>query len=1114
MLAALSLAPMAVSAQTYTAPTATQVDQLVSGILTGQNSYGWDPKYTGILINWRQDIPTQVNCGGANVCDTQPNSTRHDSINDIRDLQHLYWYEYRHPGDATFVPAINGIEATTRSEWGTSSLDKGWVYGIMLRLSQYGSTAAERAYWQNVITKYWAPTNYADLDPTYHVQINVNAANCDCGGDTIYLAQSYRVPYALEVGADLIDAGARYNHPEWIAAGYLSVQTIVNQVFVPAYGLTGRIFLIQDPNYPNQNYLWDTESQPQDDSEMAEALVRAASIVGTSNLVNNASTISTYLYGVANQILTKMNAAPGLHDTTNGGYMESFYVAKNFDGTAAGTVANSYKEGRQLSLLGTAHLYDSFTNTTAFSSIESELLRLNYAPDTPSVTGSDGMLLPNTVKGTPPTVNGYPANTMGDTFEEYPNFGLYYSSGVYQNWISAEQNNLAMLGMQEWLSTPSATVSTLAASAADISIGGNETLTAAIADNSTAANLQTTPTGYVYFYDTLNSTTTQLGGCLLVAGTCSISTTALTIGTHSITVQYSGDTQFFAASVSSAAAVKVGGLTSVTSLNASPASVNYGVQVTLSSGVSGTGAGTPTGSVTFLDGSTVIGTGTIAAGDATLLTTTLTVGTHTITASYSGDSNYSSSTSAAATVTITGSPTPTQCALSAAPVSTVVGMNVALSANVTNTNTGYAIPTGSVTFYNGTATLGAATLDATGAATFNTTTLAVGTQTLTAKYAGDATHAATTSAAITVTITPNPVNTATTIGATATTFYQGASVTFSSAVTSTSNGTPTGTLDFYDGINGIGSLPLNASGMVTLAINTLSVGTHTISAGYEGDTTHNASNSAPLTITVLSPPAATTTTLASSLTQAALGQSITFIATVGISANGTATGSVNFYDSTTLLGSGTLNASGVATYSTTALSTGTHTITAQYSGDTLHLNSSSTALLEAVGTPGYALSVTPSALNIVSTGVATLAITPAYGFSSAIQITATGLPANASIAFTSTSVTPNGSNTPVPIAFGVAVNGQTAVAALHLRQGGLLALCALFGFFCLRKRTIPRIACWLVLMCAITVALSGCSSASTAAATMQSTPVGNYVITVTGTSGSQTQTTTFTLAVQ
>ena len=59
--------------------------------------------------------------------------------------------------------------------------------------------------------------------------------------------------------------------------------------------------------------------------------------------------------------------------------------------------------------------------------------------------------------------------------------------------------------------------------------------------------------------------------------------------------------------------------------------------------------GTPTGTVTFLDGATPLGTGTLTAGVATLTTSTLAAGSHTITAAYGGDTNFAAATSAALT---------------------------------------------------------------------------------------------------------------------------------------------------------------------------------------------------------------------------------------------------------------------------------------------------------------------------------------------------------------------------------------------------------------------------------------------------------------------------------
>jgi hypothetical protein len=98
-----------------------------------------------------------------------------------------------------------------------------------------------------------------------------------------------------------------------------------------------------------------------------------------------------------------------------------------------------------------------------------------------------------------------------------------------------------------------------------------------------------------------------------------------------------------------------------TALTAQPATTMAGQSVTLTATVSGqpSSTGTPTGTVTFFDGATSIGTGTLnASGVATLTTNSLSVGTHSLTATYGGDLNFAGSTSAPATETVTALPVP------------------------------------------------------------------------------------------------------------------------------------------------------------------------------------------------------------------------------------------------------------------------------------------------------------------------------------------------------------------------------------------------------------------------------------------------------------------------
>ena len=89
------------------------------------------------------------------------------------------------------------------------------------------------------------------------------------------------------------------------------------------------------------------------------------------------------------------------------------------------------------------------------------------------------------------------------------------------------------------------------------------------------------------------------------------------------------------------------GTTSVVTSATNPSVFGQSVTFTATVTAVAPGSGTPTGSITFLDGSTTLGTATLSGGKATFKTTALAAGPHTITVSYSGDGNFVTSTSGA-----------------------------------------------------------------------------------------------------------------------------------------------------------------------------------------------------------------------------------------------------------------------------------------------------------------------------------------------------------------------------------------------------------------------------------------------------------------------------------
>jgi trimeric autotransporter adhesin len=116
-----------------------------------------------------------------------------------------------------------------------------------------------------------------------------------------------------------------------------------------------------------------------------------------------------------------------------------------------------------------------------------------------------------------------------------------------------------------------------------------------------------------------------------------------------------------------------------------------------------------------------------------LSVTTLSVGTHSITARYSGDANYTADTSAVVPVTVNQAASATAVTSSANP--SFSGQSVTLTANVTSPGP---TPTGNVTFTSGSTTLGTVALSG-GSATYTTSSFTTtGTQAITVSYSGDA----------------------------------------------------------------------------------------------------------------------------------------------------------------------------------------------------------------------------------------------------------------------------------------------------------------------------------------------------------------------------------------
>jgi hypothetical protein len=288
----------------------------------------------------------------------------------------------------------------------------------------------------------------------------------------------------------------------------------------------------------------------------------------------------------------------------------------------------------------------------------------------------------------------------------------------------------------------------LASSATQVNQGANVTLFATVTNPGTPL-----PTGKVNFM----VGTTVVGSATLnnSMATQTASTATVPPGTYTITASYAGDSNYGPATSSPVSVTVVSNAPTSTALTPANQIVVEGANASITATVTGNAAlSSPTGSVKFILGTTTIGTVTLKAENSTNSTATLTApttsiapGNYTVTARYGGDSTHLASSSNSVTV-IVNPTTPVALTISPNPVP------ASSSFTLTATITGKDNPSGTVAFYaNGTQDLASGNVSG-GVAkvTLPTGTLASGTYSITAYYAGDTNNPSGTSPAVSLTV--------------------------------------------------------------------------------------------------------------------------------------------------------------------------------------------------------------------------------------------------------------------------------------------------------------------------------------------------------------------------
>jgi len=358
-----------------------------------------------------------------------------------------------------------------------------------------------------------------------------------------------------------------------------------------------------------------------------------------------------------------------------------------------------------------------------------------------------------------------------------------------------------------------------------------------------------------------------------------------------------------------------------------------------------------TGTVQFLDGVTNLGAPvTVSNGTATLLTSSLSIGGHSITAVYSGDGNFAGNTGSLPIQTVNQAQSSTNISSSVNP--SVFGQPVLFTATVSAAPPGAGTLTGTLQFKDGTTNLGAPVAVNNGSATFTTSSLALGPHSITAVYTGDSNFAGSTGSLPTQTV--NQAQSSTNISSSTNPSMFRQTVLFTATVSAAppGAGTPTGTLQFKDGTTNLGAPVAVSSGSATFSTSSLAVGQHSITAVYSGDSNFAGSTGSLPTQTVSR--AGSSMSLTSSVNPAVAGQSVTFTATVNPAE---ATGNVTFQDGNTTIGTGTLSGGVTSSPPSSPTAPGPHSITASYSGDA-NFAASTSVLTQVIMAQGSAASQT------------------------------------------------------------------------------------------------------------------------------------------------------------
>ncbi len=396
---------------------------------------------------------------------------------------------------------------------------------------------------------------------------------------------------------------------------------------------------------------------------------------------------------------------------------------------------------------GTTTTLASSINPTVFGQTVTLTATVSASSGTPTgtVTFKDG----TTTLGSGTLTSGQAAfTTAALSTGIHPNLTAVYSGDA--NYLTSTSPTLAQTVNQAGSATA------LASSANPSVFGQSVVLTANVSAVPPGAGM---PTGTVTFMDGA----TPLRTNTLSSGQASYTDSTLTAGAHLFTALYNGDSNF-STSTSGVVPQSVNQASTTTTVASSVNPSVFGQAVTFTATVNAVapGAGTRTGTVQFsIDGVAFGAPVTLSGGIATSgAASMLAVAGHTVTAAYSGDTNFTGSDNTGAPLTQTVNQATTTTTLISSANPSVFEQSVTFTATVTAVGPGSGTPSGTVTFKDGASALGTGTLSA-GQSTLVTSALSLGSHSITAVYDGGGSFNASTSSTLSQMVNNSPVTPAT-----------------------------------------------------------------------------------------------------------------------------------------------------------------------------------------------------------------------------------------------------------------------------------------------------------------------------------------------------------------